>query len=210
MKERRGREAERLFLLSCWKYKHVRRRISSSVGWENIQMSWMNLWRANVFPVGWKWETMRRKYLHVWMWLCVCVCVNPRVDMHTLCLNEVCLGGKWHANMQLTLRGMLTSRPETEAGDSCGSNSKLYVQFDSLRDCEESLKIITLRYFCFWLLKTEALETLHSGDWNSEPVPHPPVHAQTSTSSSRWRRSSVVTVWTVMMMWSANHTETHH
>ena len=32
MKERSGREAERLFLLSCSKYKHVRRRISSSVG----------------------------------------------------------------------------------------------------------------------------------------------------------------------------------
>lgn len=26
--------------------------------------------------------------------VCVCVFVNPRVDMHTLCLNEVCLGGK--------------------------------------------------------------------------------------------------------------------
>lgn len=146
----------------------------------------------------------------------VCVCVNPRVDMHTLCLNEVCLGGKWHANMQLTLRGMLTSRPETEADESYGSNSKLYVQFDSLRDYEEKMKVITLRYFCFWSMKitsqrclrpwkrsTAATEALNLSNIR-------PVHAQTSTSSSRWRRSSVVNIWTVMMMLSADHTETHH
>lgn len=106
----------------------------------------------------------------------VCVCVNPRVDMHTLCLNEVCLGGKWHANMQLTLRGMLTSRPETEADESYGSNSKLYVQFDSLRDYEEKMKVITLRYFCFWSMKitSQRWETVHNGDWSSEPVQHWP------------------------------------
>lgn len=86
--------------------------------------------------------------------------------------------------MQLTLRGMLTSRPETEADES-------YVQFDSLRDYEESPKIITLRYFWFWSVKIASQRCLRS--WKRSTAATEalnlsnirPVHAQTSTSSSR-------------------------
>lgn len=79
---------------------------------------------------------------------------------------------------------MLTSRPETEADES-------YVQFDTLRDYEEKMKVITLWYFCFWSVKIVSQRCL--GPWKRSTAATEalnlsnirPVHAQTSTSSSR-------------------------